>query len=66
MDRWKQGPEWKGRMSVSGLQQLQSRLTGQEVATQINVLLRHARREGSVPGACAGEAGDLMLSLRSH
>lgn len=31
----------------------------------INVL-RLAWREGSVPGACVGEAGDLMLSLRSQ
>jgi hypothetical protein len=23
-------------------------------------------QEGRAPGACAGEAGDLMLSLRSH
>lgn len=63
MDRWKQGQEGKGRVSVPGLQQLPSRLSwaGGGLTTPSTML----GWEGSVPAAYVGEVSDLMLSLRS-
>lgn len=55
----------KAGVSVPGLQQLQSSLKlgrrwpyGSTPSTMLG-------QEGRVPGACTGETGDLMLSLRS-